>query len=258
MKIKNKNFNSFEKTLSSEVENVLSTPEGFNKALNILDDKLNALIKNYEYYDIIKITQTVDYEGEFSYKLSQLLPYESLVINSDAFTFDNKQYSRGDVVLKLPNGENVHIQSSASGLYYPKQINKDAEKSGVYDLVYEYSPAAPSAEGSSAPVGEGEALLAKEITFKGLQIATQDKIYGFQQEVINSTSVEINGCTEKKFSDTTGKEVSVRPIIKFYAKIEKSTQLEEVITDYTYDFSGQNGVLKISGFPSIVTLVVVK
>ena len=125
MKIKNKNFASFEKTLSSEINSSLFTPEGFNKALNILDDKLNALVKNYEYYDIVKITQTVDYEGEFSYKLSQLLPYEALVINSDSFTFDNKQYARGDVVLKLPNGENVHIESSTSGLYYPKQITKD-------------------------------------------------------------------------------------------------------------------------------------
>ena len=255
MKIKNKNFASFEKTLSSEINSSLFTPEGFNKALNILDDKLNALVKNYEYYDIVKITQTVDYEGEFSYKLSQLLPYEALVINSDSFTFDNKQYARGDVVLKLPNGENVHIESSTSGLYYPKQITKDKEKKGVYDLVYEYSSAAPSSSSSSATVGE-EANLAKTITFTGLQIATQDKIYGFQQDVVKgSVSVEIIGCTKKEFS-YNGQTVVARPIIKFYTDIEDSSQKEEVITDYKYEFRDKN--LVISGFPNIVTLVVVK
>lgn len=85
--------------------------QSYEKAVEQINTELN-------YYDALKITQTVSNSAEFGAKLNSLSYNNALIINAtESFTIGNNSYKRGDIVYK-DNSGTVHTIASSSGAYY--------------------------------------------------------------------------------------------------------------------------------------------
>lgn len=85
--------------------------QSYEKAVEQINTELN-------YYDALKITQTVSNSAEFGAKLNSLSYNNALIINAtESFTIGNNSYKRGDIVYK-DNSGTIHTIASSSGAYY--------------------------------------------------------------------------------------------------------------------------------------------
>lgn len=85
--------------------------QSYEKAVEQINTELN-------YYDALKITQTVSNSAEFGSKLNSLSYNNALIVNAtESFTIGNDSYKRGDIVYK-DNSGTVHTIASSSGAYY--------------------------------------------------------------------------------------------------------------------------------------------
>lgn len=96
--------------------------QNYEKAVGQINTELN-------YYDALKITQTVSNSAEFGSKLNSLSYNNALIVNStESFTIGNNSYKRGDIIYKDNNGT-VHTIPSSSGAYYvPSQYTASSHE----------------------------------------------------------------------------------------------------------------------------------
>jgi len=208
--------------------------ETFNSNLDLLNKRINAIHKELTYWDLYKITTSVNNSSELEGVVAALAPGEACLINTGSFTLQNDSYSRGDVIVKLISNELVKVPSVNNGIYYPAKIEKENE---LYKLTYYYSTVIPQKQ-SGPEVGlNQEAEMTRTIVFKDLSEATGAYIYG-QYLVISSNEV--------RFDQVFMNEELVYPVIKFFFYNSTSGSREEIGLDYTVTVENSQWVVTLS------------
>lgn len=230
-----KSYNTFADTKVSD----------YSKSLQAINERINTLHKQLTYWDLYHITQVVNNKDELGIKFTALHNGESLVINTnESFQSNDQWYSRGDVVLKLDNGESLLIKSQNSGYYYPASVTyNDALKSLV--IKYNFNNAAPingtSTTESNTPYTTMEHTV--EIGSASIQGA-----YSIFQEYTSAIHID------KVKSIINGNEVVVQPIVKFFLKINDS--YEEIYLDFNRVESADLYTYTSSVYPKNVWIAV--
>lgn len=217
--------------------------DSFNKNLKLLNQRIFSIHKELTYWDLYKITATVSSSTEFDAVVAGLAPGEACIINTTTFSTGDTRLSRGDVIVKTINNENVLVRSVNAGIYYPYCITKSNEGS-TYQLNYRYSEVMPEQESSTVNVEEGQiATLAKTIEFTNFQAAHPDTIYGkFQSLSLNSVSFPL------LYEDRETEKI-IFPVIKFFLNNE------EIIGDFSVSVSTENDQVSVThSFNNLINL----
>ena len=210
----------------------------YSKSLQAINERINTLHKQLTYWDLYHITQVVNNKDELGIKFTALHNGESLVINTnESFQSNDQWYSRGDVVLKLDNGEQLLIKSQNSGYYYPASIKYDnALKSLI--IKYNFNNAAPindkSTTESDIPYTTMEHTV--EIGSASIQGA-----YSLFQEYTAAVRIQ------KVKSIINDNEVVVQPVVKFFLKTNDG--YEEIYLDYQRVESTDEYTITSSNYP---------
>ncbi len=209
----NKNVKSYNTFADTKVCN-------YSKSLQAINERINTLHKQLTYWDLYHITQVVNNKDELGIKFTALHNGESLVINTnETFQSNDQWYSRGDVVLKLDNGEQLLIKSQNSGYYYPAALTYD-ETSKSLVVKYNFDSTKPSSGTNTTGDGPYETM---EYQVNINNASIQGAYNVFQPF---AASIAFN----KVKSEINGEEEEVKPIIKFFLKINNT--YEEIYIDY--------------------------
>ena len=208
----------------------------------MLNSRINAIHKELTYWNLYKITTSVNTSTELDGVVSSLAPGEACIINTNTFTNQDRQYSRGDVIVKLISNEVIHIPSVNNGIYYPAKVEAT---SGLYTLTYKFATASP-AEGSIWPKEDDDATEANSpawtMTFKDLQASEASYIYGIFREVINNAGQLVVAAGSDPdpfvFDAVRMEETLVYPVIKFFYPV--GTAYEEVSLEFSVSLSNDD------------------
>lgn len=205
-----KSYNTFADTKVSE----------YSKSLQAINERINTLHKQLTYWDLYHITQVVNNKDELGIKFTALHNGESLVINTnETFQSNDQWYSRGDVVLKLDNGEQLLIKSQNSGYYYPAALTYDDNTKSLV-VKYNFDNTKPKTGINAAGDGPYEQM-EYQININNASIQGAYNVFELFAKAITLNKVK---------SIINGEEKEVKPIIKFFLKMGDT--YEEIYMDY--------------------------
>lgn len=195
-------------------------PTVFAKNLELINQRIHSIHKELTYWNLYKITLSVNSSADFERIIAALAPGEACIINTNTFTSQGQRYSRGDVFVKTINNELVYVPSVNSGFYYPSLIRYNSTDN-VYQLQYSYSTVAPN-ETSTSTVGIDELVAnpASKIIFENLSETRASFIYGNYQEIDSLNPVLIR--------KTVIDGVNVYPVVKFFLSENNGMTMEEI------------------------------
>ena len=210
--------------------------QDFNEKLQSIHDRINKLHKQLTYWDLYHITQTVSSADEFGLKFSALNIGESMIINANkSFMRDQRLYSRGDIVMKMENGEKLYIAGRNAGVYKPSNIAlKDNNNLAITYEFLDYQPTTTE-----------EKNLNYAVTLTGIQAKAAYSI----NQILPEPSKESNEST-CQFDVIKANEKTVQPVIKFFL------DNEEVYIDYKLTLSNNQYTVTVSKPPKGLTIIV--
>ena len=140
----------------------------------------------------------------------------SAVINCDTFTYNNKKYHRGDVIVKISDSDEVFIPAVNTGVYVPTGFDGPNQQDGGYTITYEYK----------------ENVEQQEITVPGLIIASSgNSIYGQTYTMTNIGS--------QRFAEATYNGAIIKPVIKTFV-LSNLNEYEEIVLDQDFTVGYSN------------------
>ena len=228
-----------------------------NDNLVAIDNHLYALRKELSYWNLYQISYSVDKTDDFSTILSSLAPGEALIINFDGLlSYGGIEYKRGDVIIRLSNGEYVTIEGSVAGFYYPAAISRAASEK-TYTLEYKYHQGiAPNPETATeiTSVPLEDPSWTETFTITG-GVASESFVYGIKEEIAAAASVATIHFDIAKWGSGT-EQTNIPPVIKIF-----NVNGEEIWTDFTCSATEQatQYTLNISSLPTgIIKYVYIK
>lgn len=245
----------------------------FMTNIRYLEQKIIATTKKLTYWDLYRISAILTDPNAFHSTMNSLLPYSSLVANTNGNTGQkNGDYSVGDIFIKHNDGTYTKIKAERGGIFYPSQIIKASSNDNnyTYQIYYSYQAFAPStAEASSdkntaTNVDKGKFVCdyAKTMIYdsiKGDSIGSPYNIIYYRQidaeGIIHNISQEFSLDGKKNM-----KGQYIEPIVKCFAN--NNNQLEEVYCDINIDYTAREEntytVVLDSNAINLITRVVIK
>lgn len=207
-----------------------SGPETFQKNLELINERINSIHKELTYWDLYKISASVNNASEFYSVFTSLAVGQSMVINCNTFYVNDIAYHKGDVIVKINENQEIKIDSLSTGIYYPSKLTKD-DQSNTYLLNFTYAAGEPQEGSSTGPQ--------KEYSYPISMPESNANIYG---QVSQS-----NPFTFKAIPDTEGGQDYIKPIIKIFTEDN-----EEIAVDFTLTFNkkGNDGFFTIWNWKS--------
>ena len=207
-----------------------SGPETFQKNLELLNERINSIHKELTYWDLYKISASVNNASEFYSVFTSLAVGQSMVINCSTFYVNNIAYHKGDVIVKINENQEIKIDSLSTGIYYPSKLTKE-DKSNTYLLNFTYAAGEPQEGSSTGPQ--------KEYSYT---LSTQESNANIYGQVSRS-----NPFTFKAIPDTEGGQDYIKPIIKIFTEDN-----EEIAVDFilTFEKKEDNGFFTVWNWKS--------
>lgn len=202
----------------------------FQKNLELLNSRLNAIHKELTYWDLYKLSASVNSPAEFYSVFSSLAIGQSLVINCETFDINGTKYHKGDVIVKIDESSEIKIDSLATGIYYPFSLN--AVDGSTYHLTYKYAEGAPQEGSNVDPKQQYELSLP-------VPAAGSSNVYGY---VSKDTSFTFNAIPDSTSSDY------IKPIVKVFQEDNSNHVIEEMIVPYTVTFNSSNATFTVSNW----------
>ena len=194
----------------------------FQKNLELLNQRINAIHKELTYWDLYKLTASVENAEDLDAVFSSLSVGQSMVINCPTFTKGGVEYSRGDVIVRTTDSQEIQIKALSTGLFYPSKLERSA--GNTFILTYSYSQSAPDEQNPNSsetvPVGQkvSSEILPNNISFSGLEDFA-GTIYGLLFELPNGASGG-NYTIGEEFAvlheDGDSSKPYILPIIKYF------------------------------------------
>lgn len=205
-------------------------PETFQKNLELINERINSIHKELTYWDLYKISASVNNASEFYSVFTSLAVGQSMVINCNTFYVNDIAYHKGDVIVKINENQEIKIDSLSTGIYYPSKLTKD-DQSNTYLLNFTYAAGEPQEGSSTGPQ--------KEYSYPISMPESNANIYG---QVSQS-----NPFTFKAIPDTEGGQDYIKPIIKIFTEDN-----EEIAVDFilTFNKEGKDGFFTIWNWKS--------
>lgn len=207
------------------------TSMDYKDELDSLNEKISEIRKNISYLDVYNIVDVCEDRQKFDAQVNALLPNSSLVINCDGFYSNNERYETGDIILKMSNGNPVHIRAQTGGIFYPSNVSVDDGNN--VSITYTFSDSKPTEPSSGEE--EIQPSFAKKMTFNLGNINEKTNIYGLWQPVADSF--------QAWYYDES-KTQPINPYIKFYL-VKGNTPVEEICLDYTLTLEGESYKVEI-------------
>lgn len=184
----------------------LYSGHNFQRNLELLNERINTIHKELSYWDLYKITTAILTPASLPAVISSLAVGESAVINCETFTYNQKTYHRGDVIVKVSDTKELFIPAENTGIYKPNpHVQSTAEG---YIITYEYQPGQPNSNERTIPL---------DVTLN------QDSVtYG------NTYTFNINHYSET-FATYSFNNTPIKPVIKTFIKI--NNDYEEIVVD---------------------------
>ena len=186
-------------------------PETFNKNLELLNERINSIHKELTYWDLYKISASVNSASEFYSVFTSLAIGQSMVINCSTFYINNTAYHKGDVIVKINENQEIKIDALSTGIYYPSSLIRE-EQSGSYILNFTYTPGQPQEGTSTDPY--------LNYSYPLDPPTTSANIYG---QISADADV-----TFEAMPDTVGGTDYIKPIIKIFTEDD-----EEIVVNFT-------------------------
>lgn len=217
----------------------------FQWNLELLNQRLNAIHKELTYWDLYKLTASVDNAEDLESTFSGLSIGQSMVINCPTFSVGGIQYSRGDVIVKTSDNEEIQIKALSTGLFYPYKLSK-IEGSNIYTLQYNYYGGQPVDENASENIKTQRIDVGESVnTSNGLP--RNIIISGFEDQPGNIYGEFFDGiATPATFPAIHEGGVSsapvIRPIVKVFSEDHEEISLDsrslhiELVTSATPDY----------------------
>ena len=202
----------------------------FQKNLELLNNRINAIHKELTYWDLYKLSASVNSPAEFYSVFSSLAIGQSLVINCETFDINGTKYHKGDVIVKIDESSEIKIDSLATGIYYPFSLN--AVDGSTYHLTYKYAEGAPQEGSNVDPKQQYELSLP-------VPAAGSSNVYGY---VSKDASFTFNAIPDSTSSDY------IKPIIKVFQEDNSNHVIEEMIVPYTVTFNSSNATFTVSNW----------
>lgn len=190
-------------------------PETFQKNLELINERINSIHKELTYWDLYKISASVNNASEFYSVFTSLAVGQSMVINCNTFYVNDIAYHKGDVIVKINENQEIKIDSLSTGIYYPSKLTKD-DQSNTYLLNFTYAAGEPQEGSSTGPQ--------KEYSYPITMPESNANIYG---QVSKSDPF-----TFEAIPDIVGGIDYIKPIIKIFTEDN-----EEVAVDFTLTFN---------------------
>lgn len=189
--------------------------DSFKQDVEFLTRKMEAVRKTLSIWESYRITEVAFNRDELEYKLGALPPNSGLVVNfeADDLTIGDKQYSQGDVVFTDYIGNQYILKSFSGGYYYPYRFQPVGESTGVYEVSYAYTTAAPIANADPYLLEYNNELTEpyEKIALR-LQTADTNDRYNESQLIHGETSVTFEALYRK---DENGDKL-IRPVVTWY------------------------------------------
>jgi len=193
----------------------------FQKNLELLNQRINAVHKQLTYWDLYKITTALRDPQDFESAFAALTVGSSLVINCPSFNKGNIEYSRGDIIVKTAQDEEIKIDALNTGLFFPELI-EHIGSTNTYTLKYTYSNKIVGTEGTMVEIGSTVPetdLLYKDISFTGFSDVSAN-IYGIRADMSSTSSLTFNLVYNENASSP------VLPIVKFFNQENEEISLD--------------------------------
>ena len=84
-------------------------PETFQKNLELINERINSIHKELTYWDLYKISASVNNASEFYSVFTSLAVGQSMVINCNTFYVNDIAYHKGDVIVKINENQEIKI-----------------------------------------------------------------------------------------------------------------------------------------------------
>lgn len=210
--------------------------ETFIKNFDLLNKRINSIHKELTYWNLYRISTSVNSSEDLAGIVSALVPGEACIINTNTFSNQDVTYSRGDVIVKLITDELIKIDSVNSGLYFPSQISYN-EITQTYNIIYRYSASMPLDSSTytqnsfnDAPAAEPAMIM----SFNNLAPTVASTIYGINEVLLaNQTSFTFHA---EHLPPESGQSIGqlIYPVIKFFF------QGEDISCDFSISYSSTN------------------
>lgn len=179
----------------------------FQRNLELLNNRLNTIHKELTYWDLYKITDTVMNEQSFPSIISALAVGNSAVINCDTFSYNQQQYHRGDVIVKINDTQEILIPAVNTGVYVPMSLVPVEGNS--YTLKYSYTEAVKESEKT------------KNLNF---ELSDDSAIYGNTYDFTSSSY----SCS---FPILVKDNAVIKPVVKTFVTVNNTDVYEEIVLD---------------------------
>ena len=153
-----------------------------------------------------RITNTVTNEQSFPSIISALAVGDSAVINCDTFSYNQQQYHRGDVIVKLNDTKEILSPAVNTGVYVP--IDSTRQSGNSYTIKYAYS--------ESVKPGDERSL--------DFELGSDSAIYG---QTYDFTTEDYHA-TFPMLMDGTA---PIKPVVKTFIKLENNTYEEIALNE---------------------------
>lgn len=230
-------INTDPKLIPMESNNEQQLKDVFRKNLNLINGRLNAVHKELTYWDLYKISASVNSAEEFYSVFASLSIGQSMVINSNTFSINGVDYHRGDVIVKISEDNEIKIDSIATGIYFPQELSH-TEGTDTYEINYHYTSAVPSAGGKEVKNNKVSTDGAPNINLKfNVESSNPENnsIYG-----IYSEGVLLNNDYIVEFPAVEVDNNIVRPVVKIFTEDN-----EEIFEDFTTSIDTTQSPVKI-------------
>lgn len=196
--------------------------------IEFLNNKLNAATRELSVYDFYNISVVIENRNNFNTIINNLIPGQAAIIGAESFTdATGESYSRGDIILKLPDYTLHHIAGIRGGLFYPSKLELESNDNS-YTLTFTNTILEPtdgeskiSSNNNIWTVSSEE--VKKNITFKTIATNTTRSPYNVQGVPSNNIVTFHNVNT------------NVDPIIKCYFN-----NMEEIYCTYNINKDGHD------------------
>lgn len=217
-----------------------NSSDTFQRNLEILNNKINILHKELTYWDLFKLAATVTNPNDIDAVFSGLAIGQALVINCPSFNKGDVFYSRGDVIVKISENEEIKIDALTNGLFYPCSINT-GEGESTYILTYKYIESTDVDESTVENLNVGSTYIPDERLAGQINITLNAEKSDLGYGHWSALNAEGNYTF-----DASG---DIRPVIKFY--LGSDSGYEEILIDYSLALNGTEYSVSVSSdFPS--------
>lgn len=184
----------------------------FQRNIELINNRISGITKELTYWDLYKLVAQVKKPLELDSIYAGLIPGQACVISCESFINNGQPYHRGDVIVKMLNGEAAYIPTLTSGVFVPNASSSGIGSDGNFKIVFDYKEES-SEQSITLTIASDSTNINDSYVYGIYDLLPTGSTYLFDNYIFN--------------------EKDIHPIIKFFTE-----QQEEIALDFTAEIIG--------------------